>query len=614
MNDKIEQALRRLKESKKVVYDAETSGLSWLRNHTVGHVLTFGPAPTDSYYIPVRHFGGGNFNGNFIHIPQTATDWKGDVHPVEKEIIRELDRSDMEVVFHNGAFDLKFLYRLGLRFAAKRYEDTMLNEVLLDEWSPSVSLDASCKRRKVPQKVATIYDYIAKTVPESKGIAKNAMAWFWKLSGDDPQVVEYAEQDGCSTWCLQAAQTPELHLQNLQLVHSVECRVIPVLARLMTRGVRVDVDRLRQVKEIVEDRKKKAREALPQDFNTRAPTQVRALMEKNGHIDWPMTAPTKAFKNGQPSFTEQWLIKSDIGKAIVDLRKLENLENSFLNPMLETHLFEGRVYPEYHQMRGDEYGTVTGRLSSSNPNLQQVSKRNKDLGQLHRSIFVPDDGMDWGSADYKQMEPTLLAYYSRCKVLMEGFHADPPLDPHQAVADSMGMSDNREIAKRINQTLITGGGKGVLVSKYGVDPDKVGEYWDKYFEAMPEIKILQRQASFKMAQRGYVLSLLGRRCRLNDPKKNYVGLNRLLQTGNADCLKLKLCEIDDFLRSEGDDKCNLLTNVHDAFDFQFKPEYKRVYDEALKIMTSFGPSDVIELDVPVRVDHKEGASWASATW
>ena len=610
MTPRLEEGLTRLKQARRVVYDCETSGLDWKRNHVVGHVLTFGPRREDSYYYPVRHLGGGNVgDGN---TPRTSDSFSGVGSSYDDEIVRALDRPELEVVMHNAAFDLKFLYRLGLRFNAK-YQDTMLNQVLLNEWQPSVSLEACCKVFKIQGKELGLYDHIREMIPEARTATdKQVMGYYWRLAGDDPIAVEYAEQDGCSTWNLLHKQLVELEIQNLGLVHSIECKVIPVLARMMTRGVRIDENRLHEVKSIIQTKKKEAREALPTEFNSRAPSQVRKLMENNGKTDWPMTAPTKAFPNGQPSFSEQWLVKSDIGKHIVNLRKYENLENSFINPMIETHLFKGRVYPEYHQLRGDEYGTVTGRLSSSNPNLQQINKRNKELGQLHRSIFVPDEGMEWGSADYRQMEPTLLAYYSRCQALLDGYRADPPIDAHQVVANMTGM--DRETGKRINQTLITGGGKGVLVSKYGVDPTKVDEYWRIYFEKMPEIKTLQRQASNKMAQRGFVISLLGRKCRLNDPKKNYVGLNRLLQTGNADCLKLKLVEVDDYLRSEGDDKCNILTNVHDAIDFQFHPDYKGIYNEALKIMTNFGPGDLIKLDVPVGVDHKEGKSWAEATY
>lgn len=618
-SQKIEECLKRLSAAKEICVDVETSGLDWRKCHIVGHVLSFGPRDSDSYYLPVRHGGGGNIPG--CHAPDTLDGWRGDIHPLEKEIVKGIDRQGVKVFGQNLSFDLRFLYRVGVRFHAD-YEDTMLNAALINEWEKSFSLDSLCKVYRVAQKKTNIYDYLESRFPEAKG--KGAMGHFWRLAGDDPQAVEYAAGDGVSTWQLRDAQHPQIELQNLQLVHSVECRVIRVLARMMTRGVPIDEERLFYVKHMVETKRKEALESLPKDFNSRAPSQVRKLMEDNGHTDWPMTLPTKAFPNGQPSFNEAWLSSKPIGQKIIMVRKYSNLLASFIEPMIDTHLWNGRCHPEYNQLRGDEYGTITGRLSSSNPNLQQVTKHNEELGRIHRSIFVPDEGMIWGAADYSQMEPRLLAYYTRCKVLMDGYKSDPPLDAHTAVAIACNKNWHDltkpeqkhyrdAYAKRINQTLITGGGKKVLVSKYKVPADEVDAVWDAYFEAMPEIRSFQRSASQRMSNRGYVISLLGRRCRLNDYSKDYVALNRLLQGGNADCIKLKMVEVDDYLRSEGD-KVYLYNNVHDSLDFGFRKEDERIYRESLRIMASFGEQDVIKLDVPITVDTGEGANWAIATF
>lgn len=609
----LEEVINRLQTAKEICLDVETSGLDWRSNHAVGHVLSFGPNPADSVYLPVRHSPGGNIEG--CSVPATKDGWDGSIHPVEKWLIKALDRPHLTVFGHNLAFDLKFYHRLGLKMEAK-FDDTIINAALLNEYSPSFTLSALCKTAGVAQKKTEIYDYLVVRFPELRTTPKQAMGSFWRLAGNDPQAVEYAEGDGTSTWQLRTEQLKQVGYQDLVKVWQVECRLIPVLARMTCRGVRIDEERLDAVGVEVDTRIEGARRALPDKFNSHAPTQVQKLMTDNGHLDWPLTPKKK------PSFPEAWLVTNPIGQKIVDVRKLENLKASFLTPMKEQHLWRGRCHAEFNQLRGDKYGTITGRLSSSNPNLQQVNKRNRDIGYLHRSIFVPDEGMKWGTADWSQVEPTLLAYYSRCKVLLDGYRADPPIDAHLAVAMAVNhlswpeMSAEekkaaRETGKRINQTLLTGGGKGVLVSRYGVSAADVDKQWNAYFNRMPEIKEFQRKAANRMRERGYVLTLLGRRCRMAD--KDYIALNRLLQGGNADAIKLKMCEIDDYLRSEGQG-CDMLTNVHDALDFQFKPENKDVYDNCLRIMTSFGPEDVLSLDVPVRVDHNEGTSWADATW
>ena len=604
----IELVLRRLRDSKKVAVDCETSGLDWRKNFICGYVLTFGPRDEDSYYLPVRHP-----TGNCLEIsrPATAEAWDGSVHEVEKEIVRTLDQQDKHLIFHNGAFDLKFLYRVGFTKFDAKFEDTQINAVLLNELEKSFSLDWQCKVWGVAQKKTTIYDYIGEKVPEAKGQSKNAMAHFWRLAGNDPVAVDYAAGDGVSTWQLCEKQHIELELQNLMLVHSIESKLIPVLAKMMIRGVKIDEERLHWVKGEVERRRDEALRKLPDGFNSRAPSQVRKLMEEGGFLNWPMTPPSKTFPNGVPSFNEAWLLTNPVGQNIIAVRKYENLVNSFIQPMIDTHMWKGRVHTEFHQLRNDSFGTITGRLSSSNPNAQQISKRNKELGGLHRSIFVPDEGMIWGSADMSQAEPRILAYYSRCKVLLEGYRATPPIDAHQAVANATGL--DRDLGKRINQTLITGGGKKVLVAKYSVPADRVDEIWASYFEKMPEIKDFSKQAANRLRQRGYVISLLGRRCRLQDRTKDYVALNRLLQTGNADCLKYVMVELDQYYQSEGG-SVNLLLNCHDALETQFFEKDRKVYEEGLRIMTDFGPDRAIHLDVPMAVDAKEGHNWSEATY
>lgn len=616
--DKVEQVFNRLKDpiTSVLVYDSETSGLSWQRNHIVGHVLTFGPRDEDSYYLPFRHAAGGNIEG--VDVPQDKEGWRGDVHPIEVDLHKELGRRNLVVVGHNLSFDLKFMYRQGYKFTA-RYQDTQINAPLINEWQASVSLDYCAKTLGVQQKKTTIYDYILSKFPEAAANPKASMGHFWRLAGDDPETVSYAEGDGVSTWQVWAKQNLEIDKQELRRVHDVECKLIPILAKMTTRGVKIDEERLHQVKKIIEDKRDEALRALPIDFNSKSPTQVRKLMEDNGFTNWPLTP------KGSPSFPESFLKTNPIGEKIVAARQLNNLLNSFIEPMLETYMWNGRVHSEYNQLRGDEYGTITGRLSSSNPNLQQIPKRNAELSKIYRSIFIPDDGKVWGSVDYSQCEPRLLAHYSGCKVLTDGYNAKPSVDAHTAVAVSMYTSKGwdiwdkaeqklkRENAKRVNQTLVTGGGKKVIVEKYGVDPTEVDQIWNDYFKAMPEIKELQNRASARMKQNGFVYSLLGRRARLNDPNKSYVAVNRLLQCGNADILKSKMVELDEFFEANSAD-VQILNNVHDSFDFQFSEDSRKHYEKALSIMTNFGPDDLIHVTIPMEVDVGEGRSWSEATW
>ncbi len=625
--DEVQKVMNRLSQAKEIVYDCETSGLDWRKQHIVGHVVTFGPTTSDSYYLPVRHAAGGNIGG--AKGPQTDTGWDGKLHRVERDLIRTLDRPDLLITGHNLAFDLKFLFRLGFTFRP-RFEDTIVNAPLLDEQQPRMSLEYCANVAKVEaKKGAEIVAYLCSRFPEAAKAPKQAMGHFWRLMGDDPLAVSYAAGDGTTTWQLRDWQMerirrPDADGFDLVKVHDIESRLIPVLARMSTRGIKIDEERLSWLEKHIESEVDRLTSAFPSGFNVRSPDDVREWMEQHGHIDWPMTSGGTKGKP-KPSMQEAWLENYPAGQSIIKVRKLETLKSSFVQPMRNEHLWKGRVHADYNQLRGDQFGTITGRLSSSNPNLQAVPKHNEVIGRLFRSIFVPDDGKTWGAADWSQMEPRLLAHYSRCRVLLDGYSATPPIDAHGAV--SMAMCGQRwktmskqeqkdyrnNFGKRINQLIITGGGYKTLSQKYKIPLDEAEKKFREFFRVMPEVKTLQKNASMRMRSRGYVRSLLGRRALL-EPGRDYVAVNRLLQCGNADAIKLKMVEIDDYLASEGR-PVDLLNNFHDALDFQFEEgKGRKHYDECLSIMTRFGEGDAIPIDVPITVDAGDGASWAIATY
>lgn len=641
---KLQTVLNRLREhSGDLVYDAETSGLDWRKCHVVGHVITFGPRSQDSYYVPFRHADGGNV-GNQPG-PQSPHDWDGKLAKGEKELLDLVFQRKRKIVGHNiGGFDLKFVYRLiGTQVFLPRFEDTQINEPLINEFSGKFSLEACCLRRGVQPKLASeMYTYLRSKFPEIKS-DREAMGHFWRLAGDDPVAVEYAETDGVSTWQLRDAQRPEIVrpvefkqdkmgqpvYTNLVKVHDIESRLIPVLARMTCKGIKVDTEYFQGLAAGLEIKIDRMLEGFEGSGNAepspQAPSDVKWYMEKHGVTDWPMTPKTK-----KPSFPESWLKLSEPGRNIIDMRRLVHMRNSFINPLLNEHIWNGRVHANMNQLRGDDYGTIIGRLSEDSPNLQQAHKRDIERGRMLRKGFIPDDGMMFAEADYRQCEPVLLAFVSRCKVLLDGFRAVPPVDAHAAVTRAMNLHRGyddwddkqkkaaRENGKRINQTLITGGGQGVIVAKYDADPNEVAKQYRDYFKAMPEIKTTQNNMLRVFRQRGYMVTLLGRRLHLPRHDLAYVALNRYLSGGNADVIKSKLVEIDDYLESEAKGGVrplvDVLNNIHDALDFQFDESARPVYNECIEIMQRFGPDDLITLDVPLGVDHDEGRNWAEATF
>lgn len=571
----------RLAKAHFVVIDVETTGLDWRVNQICGYVFSFGPRQQDSFYIPIRHESGPNYDANLV-----------------RAMIMSHQDKPRHWVGHNIAFDLGFLTAEGVILNGT-FEDTMINAALLDEFRRSFSLENCAEEAGVEAKKSTeIKSHIEATF--SKDFGRNYMGQYWRLPADDKVAIDYATGDGVTTWQLWVVQSKALEEQSLDRVHKVECDLIPVLNRMTMRGIKIDVDRLHRLKEVTTAARDRARESLGDEVNVNSSVQVRKLHEKHGITDgWPTT------EAGNPSFPEEYLKTTDLGRKIIAVRKSTRMLEAFIDPMIDRHLYKGRVHASFNQLRGDQHGTVTGRLSSSNPNLQAVPKRDEDAGVPFRSIFLPDDGKIWGSADYSQCEPRLLAHYSGCKVLVDGYTQKPSIDAHTAVAKAANI--DRQSGKRLNQALLTGAGNNKAAMMLGLPMDEALKIVDAYFKSMPEIKTLQFEASTIMKKRGYVKSILGRRSRLEGEKFAYKAVNRLLQCSNADMIKLSMVRIDELCRSEGG--IDMINNVHDSIDFQYDPDKEHVYQQALEIMCDFP-----QIRVPIEIDEDSGPDWAWASY
>jgi DNA polymerase-1 len=623
--EQVELLLRQVREQKVVTYDTETSGLDWKRNHIVGHVVK--PIDCPSYYVPVRHAGGGNLPG--CRVPTSADGWKGDLHPFEIELAKAVDDPSKRIIGHFLDFDLKMAYRAGILFPGP-LEDTWINFSLLDENSRSFSLERAAEWCEVTLKAGVqMYEYLAQQfgcAPDRK-----SMEHFWRTNGSAPEVVEYAGGDGITTEEVWAKQQPLLDEDNalefeqddgtfkvvdrsLRKVWGVECRVIKTLFRMTLRGVDIDEAELDRVGDFFAKKAQDARGSLPDWFdNPNAPSQMKKLLA--AYIEdpnWPRTAPSRTFPQGQLQFNERALSKVPEGRAVLDMREYTHAKNTFVDPMRETHLFHGKVHTSYNQMKKDDYGTVSGRLSSSDPNLTGVPKRNKKIGQPYRKIFLPKKGRRWRANDYKQQEYVVFTDYTREPTLVAGYCADPPIDIHQSVADMLGV-ERDPTAKRMNLGMLYGMGKDALAGHLQVPLEQAIAWRDDYHRKFPGSKDFLKGSEKVAKRRGFVFTYLGRRRRFPDARYAYKAGNAIIQGSSADITKLKLVEIDDYFESMGG-VCDLLLTVHDSIDWDEEPGYEHVSEEALRIMQSFGENDLIQMGIPLRVDATEGANWSEATY
>lgn len=590
MDDLVEKALRIVTESPEIAYDTETDGLDWKRNQIVGYVITDALA---SIYIPVRHGGGEN-------IPNVAK--------FEKrlaEAFRIRSEKNLLTVMHNAKFDIQMSLSHDVTVGWP-IQDTAINEALIYELYPSYSLDACCQRYSVPQKLGThLYNHLADCFG---GVAdRKQMANFWKLPGNDQLGVEYAVADGVATLALYKAQQAKLEAAGLMRVHEIESRLVLEICQMERRGIKVDEDRVGQIIHELEAQIEERLRQLPKDFNVRSPSQIKAYVGAAGRTDWPTTG------KGNPSFTKKWLNSFEEGARIIDIRERSNLINSFAQPLVERHVFKGRVHSQLHQMKQDEYGTISGRFSSSDPNLQQVPKANKELGSLIRSCFVPDPGYIFYEADYSQCEPRLFAHYTEAPYLVEGYNAKPPRDMHATVAELLGV-ERDPTAKRMNMGLLTGMGIKALAGHMGWDQAYTKEMYERYFSTMPELRTFSRHASDVFKSRGYVRTLLGRRCHLEEENFAYRAVSRIIQGGNADITKYKLLEACEFARRNGN-VIQMLMTVHDSFEWQVEdtPEGRQQVEQMVHILSDV-KSEPFNLKVPFKMDMKSGCSWKEATY
>ena len=594
-----------LSDAKEIAVDLETydpnirdKGPGWAVNN--GYIAGIAIA-VDGWkgYFPIRHEGGGNFDERIL----------------KKQVQRIMDLP-CDKIFHNAAYDVGWLRWWGVEVKGKII-DTLIAAPLIDENRFRYSLNELGK------------DYLKETKSEAllyeaaREWGVNAKAEMWKLPA--MYVGPYAEQDADLTLRLWQYFKVEIIKQELSSIFDLETRLFPCLLDMKTKGVRVDLEKAEKIKK---DLQKK------EDF-------LLFQIKKDTGVDvdiWAAVSVAKAFdkldiryerteKSNQPKFDKNFLSthKHPLAKMVVQAREFNKARTTFIDTIL-THQHHGRIHADINQMRSDTGGTVTGRFSYSNPNLQQIPARNKDIGPLIRSIFVPDEGCKWGSFDYSQQEPRVLVHFAAltggglkgADEVIESYKTEDP-DFHQAVADMAGI--DRRTAKTINLGMMYGMGKGKLASELGLGKEDTEDLFAKFHANVPFVKQLMEQATRKAEHTGFLRTLLGRKCRFDlweprvfgihkalplweaekeygrDLKRawTYKALNRLIQGSSADMTKKAMVD----LYEEG---IIAHIQVHDELNCSIDSDREK--NKIKEIM-----ENTVELKVPLKVDAEIGPSW-----
>ncbi len=553
-------------------------------------------------YYPIAHDTPPNMDKNIV------TKWLKD----------QCNYHDKNYIFHNAFYDVGWLKAMGVDIKGKII-DTLIAAPLVDENRFRFDLNSLTKDYLKESKSETFLREAAKEW------SVDPKAELWKLPAS--HVGEYAEQDAAVTLRLWHHLRKEITANNLLNIFELETDLFPVLFDMKQKGVRVDLDKAEKIKNDLWSQEKKLR---------------KEIQKLSGHFVevWSAASVAKAFDalkikydrtpTGQPKFDKNFLSTHDspLAKMVVNEREINKARTTFIDTIVK-HSHRGRIHAEIHQMRSDDGGTVTGRFSYSNPNLQQIPARHAILGPLIRSIFIPEKDHEWGIFDYSQQEPRIVVHYASMKnftgadKFVDAYRDDETTDFHKMVSEIADIP--RKKAKTINLGLFYGMGKGKLMSQLGINLEDATEMLANYNERVPFVKQLMNDTMNKAGKKGYLSTIEGRRCRfeLYEPTNEwgqkalpfkeakdeygehmikraftYKALNRLIQGSAADQTKKAMLE----LSKEG-----YLSHiqVHDELDFSVatdkdKSKIKEIMEHAVK------------LEVPSKVDVECGDSWGDA--
>jgi DNA polymerase I-like protein with 3'-5' exonuclease and polymerase domains len=450
----------------------------------------------------------------------------------------------------------------------------------------------------------------------------------WKLHASF--VGKYAEQDAAVTLRLWDRLRADIDKDEVNSIFELETSLIPLMLDMKSKGVRVDVDKAQDVQKEL----KRREDALLEEVKK----ETGVLVEP-----WAAASIAKAFdalglnynrteKSNAPAFTKAFLANHThpVAQKIVRLREFNKANTTFIETILE-HSHNGRIHCDFHPLRSDEGGTVTGRFSSSNPNLQQIPARDPEIKKMIRGLFIPEDGEKWGSFDYASQEPRWLAHY--CATLT-GARRDPQIDDvvrmyhegnadfHQMVADMAGVS--RKEAKTVNLGIMYGMGRKKLAGTLDITEEDAKGLLNRYHDKVPFVKGMADLAMNQAMDKGVIRTWLGRKCRfdtweprsygynralpLEEAVKDYGGkgmirraftykaLNRLIQGSSADQTKkaMVMCYEEGLVP---------MLTVHDELCFSVNSREQS--DKIVDIMKNCVP----DLKVPFDVDAELGDNW-----
>jgi DNA polymerase-1 len=579
--------LQKLLTTKIFSLDTETTGTDAITAELVG--MSFSTADYEAYYIPM------------------PTD-KEEARQIVAEMKPALENPDSVKVGQNIKYDLIMLGRYGAEVRGPLFDTMVAHYVLQPELYHNMDYLAEIY---LHYRTIHIEELIG---PKGKG---------QRNMRDLPpeEVYKYACEDADVTLRLKAVLEKELKKADAeQLFYEIEMPLVPVLAYMERNGVRVDTEALKQASAHFTERmnqiEKEVHELAGTEFNIASPKQVGEVLFDRLKI----VAKPKKTKTGQYVTSEEVLEslrgKHEVVGKILEHRGLKKLLGTYIDALPQLINPEtDRIHTSFNQTV-----TATGRLSSSNPNLQNIPIRNED-GKEIRKAFIPDDGCLFFSADYSQIELRIMAHLSGDKHMIEAFREGD--DIHAATAAKIykiGLdevtSDMRRKAKTANFGIIYGISVFGLAERMNVDRKEAKELIDGYFETYPQIRAYMDKSIEVARENGYISTILGRKRYLPDIHSHNAvvrgyaernAINAPIQGSAADIIKIAMVKIYERFRQEGI-RSKMILQVHDELNFSVFPDEKeRVQQIVIEEMEKAYP-----MQVPLRADCGWGANWLEA--
>ena len=614
-----------------------------LDGHIAGIALASEGVP-EGLYIPIGH--------ELDYIKKTNT-LLSNVGGVAKWLHDTLHRPGLEIVGTNLYYDRGWLEVLGVKlFPDAELLDIQIAEALLEPNANGYSLNKIAERRLNQKKDETeMYDFLSSYFGGRN--SRNAqMKNVWRAPSE--KVYKYAVSDVTLPLRIMKKQEALIETENLTEVFQLERRIAHIVYYMRKRGVRVDVAKAEQIKEQIEQKAKAARNEL--GYVSVWASEDLAKLYSRHKIEYPVTPERVGAKGlvvgGKPSFTAEWLIAKakagcKLSGLVVDIRKAEKAVNTFLDGAILDTEHKGRIHASIHPLRNDEGGTVSGRFSYSNPNLQQIPSRDPELGHLIRSVFLPEEGDFWVKHDYSQIEPRLTLHYARgreAERIRSRYKEDPLLDCYTTLLDSAPEGTTRPELKVVWLGTLYGMGRARLAQNLNVEASEAALISEAFHKVAPYVKQLSYAVQQAANSRGWIKTLSGRKARFDfwEPSKfelamkckpskdkrdilawlvkegeksgasslkrayTYKALNALIQGGAADIMKYAM--VKEFESGVWDVLGPPLLTIHDELD-RSVPNTKEGLEasaEARNIMTN-----CIKLKLPLHVDEEVGANWGT---